>query len=134
MRIWYIEDGDFEVQRKGAYPVPKGASPYPGLECSGTIESVGKNVSRWKIGDQVCALLAGGGYADKVAVPQGQLLPIPSGISLTDAASFPEVASTVWSTVFMTSHLSQGETFLVTFKLINFTLSIVLLLGSLIWY
>ncbi|KAJ7968479.1 Quinone oxidoreductase [Quillaja saponaria] len=100
-------------QRKGFHPPPKGVSEYPGLECSGTIEAVGRNVSRWKIGDQVCALLNGGGYAEKVAVPAGQVLPIPSGVSLKDATSFPEVASTVWSTVFMTSHLSAGETFLV---------------------
>ncbi|KAF7803534.1 quinone oxidoreductase PIG3 [Senna tora] len=101
------------VQRKGSYPPPKGASPYPGLECSGIVEAVGKNVSRWKIGDQVCAILSGGGYAEKVAVPAGQVLPVPPGISLKDAASFPEVASTVWSTVFMMSRLSKGETFLV---------------------
>ncbi|RDY01675.1 Quinone oxidoreductase PIG3 [Mucuna pruriens] len=100
-------------QRKGSYPPPKGASPYPGLECSGTVLSVGNNVSRWKIGDQVCALLAGGGYAEKVAVPAGQVLPVPAGVSLTDAAGFPEVACTVWSTVFMMSRLSQGETFLI---------------------
>ncbi|XP_024046037.1 quinone oxidoreductase PIG3-like isoform X2 [Citrus clementina] len=101
------------LQRKGSYPPPKGASPHPGLECSGTILSVGKNVSRWKVGDQVCALLGGGGYAEKVAVPAGQVLPVPSGVSLKDAAAFPEVACTVWSTVFMTSHLSPGESFLV---------------------
>jgi putative PIG3 family NAD(P)H quinone oxidoreductase len=101
------------IQRKGMYPPPKGSSELPGLECSGTIEAVGKNVSRWKIGDQVCALLAGGGYAEKVAVPVGQVLPVPSGVSLNDAASFPEVACTVWSTVFMISHLSAGETFLI---------------------
>ncbi|KAI4304335.1 hypothetical protein MLD38_039864 [Melastoma candidum] len=101
------------LQRRGKYPPPKGCSEYPGLECSGTIEAVGKNVSRWKVGDQVCALLAGGGYAEKVAIPAGQVLPIPAGLSLKDAASFPEVACTVWSTVFMTSHLSAGETFLV---------------------
>ncbi|KAK2631486.1 hypothetical protein EUGRSUZ_L02843 [Eucalyptus grandis] len=101
------------LQRRGMYPPPKGASEYPGLECSGTIEAVGKGVSRWKVGDQVCALLAGGGYAEKVAVPAGQVLPVPAGISLKDAASFPEVACTVWSTVFMMSHLSAGETFLV---------------------
>ncbi|XP_058073218.1 uncharacterized protein LOC131221931 [Magnolia sinica] len=100
-------------QRKGSYPIVKGASPYPGLECSGTVESVGKDVSRWKIGDQVCALLSGGGYAEKVAVPAGQVLPIPPGVSLKDAASFPEVACTVWSTVFMISRLSTGETFLI---------------------
>ncbi|KAK7246580.1 hypothetical protein RIF29_41449 [Crotalaria pallida] len=101
------------LQRKGSYPPPKGASPYPGLECSGTVQSLGKNVSRWKIGDQVCALLAGGGYAEKVAVPAGQVLPVPSGVSLRDAASFPEVAGTVWSTIFMMSRLSSGETLLI---------------------
>ncbi|KAL7605649.1 hypothetical protein Lser_V15G16546 [Lactuca serriola] len=101
------------LQRQGKYPPPKGDSEYPGLECSGTIEAVGKNVSRWKVGDQVCALISGGGYAEKVAVPSGQVLPIPSGVSLKDAASFPEVACTVWSTVFMTSKLSSGETFLI---------------------
>ncbi|GMY37245.1 quinone oxidoreductase PIG3-like [Fagus crenata] len=101
------------LQRRGAYPPPKGASNYLGLECSGTIEAVGKSVSRWKIGDQVCALLSGGGYAEKVAVPAAQVLPVPTGVSLKDAASFPEVACTVWSTVFMMSRLSAGETFLV---------------------
>ncbi|KAL8467931.1 hypothetical protein ACS0TY_031252 [Phlomoides rotata] len=101
------------IQRQGRYPPPKGESEYLGLECSGTIEAVGKNVHRWKIGDQVCALLGGGGYAEKVAVPAGQVLPVPTGVSLEDAASFPEVACTVWSTVFMLSHLSQGETILI---------------------
>ncbi|KAE8652808.1 hypothetical protein Csa_022862 [Cucumis sativus] len=101
------------LQRKGFYPAPKGSSPYLGLECSGIIQALGKNVSRWKVGDQVCALLSGGGYAEKVAVPAGQLLPIPPGVSLKDAASLPEVACTVWSTVFMTSRLSRGETLLV---------------------
>lgn len=101
------------LQRKGFYPPPVGASPYPGLECSGTILQLGNNVTRWKVGDQVCALLGGGGYAEKVAVPAGHVLPAPPGVSLKDAASFPEVACTVWSTVFMTSRLSAGETFLV---------------------
>ncbi|KAL3522207.1 hypothetical protein ACH5RR_015041 [Cinchona calisaya] len=101
------------LQRQGKYPPPKGESEYPGLECSGTIEAVGKNVSRWKIGDQVCALIGGGGYAEKVAVPVGQVLPVPHGVSLQDAASFPEVACTVWSTIFMMSRLSSGEIFLV---------------------
>ncbi|XP_004485716.1 uncharacterized protein [Cicer arietinum] len=106
-------NGADTFQRKGSYPSPIGASPYPGLECSGTIVSVGKNVSKWKVGDQVCALLAGGGYAEKVAVPEGQVLPVPPGISLKDAASFPEVACTVWSTIFMMSRLSKGETLLI---------------------
>ncbi|GAB2231453.1 hypothetical protein Droror1_Dr00010460 [Drosera rotundifolia] len=101
------------MQRKGLYPPPKGASPYPGLECSGVVEGVGSGVTRWKVGDQVCALLSGGGYAEKVAAPEGQVLPVPQGISVKDAASFPEVACTVWSTVFMTSKLSPGETFLI---------------------
>ncbi|XP_022848073.1 quinone oxidoreductase PIG3-like [Olea europaea var. sylvestris] len=101
------------LQRMGRYDPPKGDSLYPGLECSGTIEAVGKNVSRWKIGDQVCALVGGGGYAEKIAVPSGQVLPVPPGVSLQDAASFPEVACTVWSTIFMMSHLSKGETLLI---------------------
>ncbi|KAJ9690328.1 hypothetical protein PVL29_012797 [Vitis rotundifolia] len=101
------------LQRKGLHPPPKGGSPYPGLECSGIIEAVGKAVVRWKVGDQVCALLSGGGYAEKVAAPAGQVLPVPSGVSLKDAAGIPEVACTVWSTVFMMSRLSAGETFLV---------------------
>ncbi|KAF8044129.1 hypothetical protein BT93_A2190 [Corymbia citriodora subsp. variegata] len=100
-------------QRKGLFPPPPGSSTYLGLECAGVVEAVGKNVSRWRIGDQVCALLSGGGYAEKVAVPEGQVLPVPPGISVTDAASLPEVACTVWSTVFMRSRLSAGETFLV---------------------
>ena len=70
-------------------------------------------------GTQVCALLSGGGYAEKVAVPAGQVLPVPPGVSLKDAASFPEVAITVWSTVFMMSHLAAGETFLVTYNYLS---------------
>ncbi|KAL1537483.1 NADPH:quinone reductase [Salvia divinorum] len=101
------------LQRQGMYTLPKGDSEFPGIECSGVVEAVGKDVPRWKIGDQVCALVGGGGYAEKVAVPAGQVLPVPPNISLQDAASFPEVACTVWSTVFMMSHLSQGETFLI---------------------
>ncbi|GMY37249.1 quinone oxidoreductase PIG3-like [Fagus crenata] len=100
-------------QRTGMFLPPKGASPYIGVECSGTIQAVGKTVSSWKIGDQVCALLNGGGYAEKVAVSAGQVLPVPHGVSLKDAASLPEVACTVWSTVFMKNQLSAGETFLV---------------------
>ncbi|KAH7654778.1 Quinone oxidoreductase PIG3 protein [Dioscorea alata] len=100
-------------QRLGSYPPPKGASPYPGLECSGTILAVGSSVHRWKPGDQVCALLSGGGYAEKVAVPEGQVLPVPEGVSLRDAGALPEVVCTVWSTVFMMSRLSPGESFLI---------------------
>ncbi|CAI9087578.1 OLC1v1021685C1 [Oldenlandia corymbosa var. corymbosa] len=101
------------LQRQGKHPPAKGDSEYPGLECSGTVEAVGKDVTRWKLGDQVCALIGGGGYAEKVAVPEGQVLPVPPGVSLQDAASFPEVTCTVWSTIFMMSHLSSGETLLV---------------------
>ncbi|GLJ33405.1 hypothetical protein SUGI_0672350 [Cryptomeria japonica] len=101
------------LQRQGRYPPPKGAPPYPGLECSGVIEAVGKNVDKWKAGDEVCALLGGGGYAEKVAVHSGHVLPVPKGVSLQEAAALPEVSCTVWSTVFMTSHLSSGESFLV---------------------
>ncbi|XP_075486732.1 uncharacterized protein LOC142526317 [Primulina tabacum] len=101
------------LQRQGKHPPPKGDSPYPGLECSGTIEAIGSNVHRWKVGDQVCALVGGGGYAQKVAVPAAQVLPVPPGVSLQDAAGFPEVACTVWSTVFMTSHLTKGESVLI---------------------
>ncbi|XP_061363045.1 uncharacterized protein LOC133306700 isoform X1 [Gastrolobium bilobum] len=98
--------------RKGLYELPSGDTPYLGMECSGTIQALGKNVTRWKIGDQVCALLHWGGYAEKVAVTAAQVLPIPPAVSLEDAASLPEVACTVWSTVFMTSQLSMGETLL----------------------
>ncbi|WP_274560632.1 NAD(P)H-quinone oxidoreductase [Streptomyces spiramyceticus] len=101
------------LQRKGFYDAPPGASPYPGLECSGRIAALGPGVSGWAVGDEVCALLSGGGYAEKVAVPVGQLLPLPEGIDLVTAASLPEVTSTVWSNVFMIAHLRPGETLLV---------------------
>ncbi|MEV5840982.1 NAD(P)H-quinone oxidoreductase [Streptomyces sp. NPDC048179] len=101
------------MQRQGFYDPPPGASPYPGLECSGRIIAVGSGVSGWSVGDEVCALLAGGGYAEKVAVPAGQLLPVPEGVDLKQAAALPEVVCTVWSNVFMISHLRPGETLLV---------------------
>ncbi|MFF0201124.1 NAD(P)H-quinone oxidoreductase [Streptomyces sp. NPDC005017] len=101
------------LQRRGFYDPPPGASPYPGLECSGRIAAIGTGVSGWSVGDEVCALLSGGGYAEKVAVPAGQLLPVPRGVSLTWAAALPEVVCTVWSNVFMISHLRPGETLLV---------------------
>ncbi|GAA1246899.1 NAD(P)H-quinone oxidoreductase [Oryzihumus leptocrescens] len=100
-------------QRIGVYPPPPGAPEYPGLEVSGTIAAVGSGVTGWSVGDRVCALLAGGGYAEKVAVPAGQLLPVPSGISLVEAAALPEVVCTVWSNVFMTANLLPGQTLLV---------------------
>ncbi|MDO0926755.1 NAD(P)H-quinone oxidoreductase [Streptomyces sp. TG1A-8] len=101
------------LQRQGFYDPPPGASPYPGLECSGRIAALGPGVSGWAVGDEVCALLAGGGYAEKVAVPVGQLLPVPEGVDLKQAAALPEVVCTVWSNVFMVAHLRPGETLLV---------------------
>ncbi|MEU2052846.1 NAD(P)H-quinone oxidoreductase [Streptomyces bungoensis] len=101
------------LQRQGFYDPPPGASPYPGLECSGRIAALGPGVSGWAVGDTVCALLAGGGYAEKVAVPAGQLLPVPEGLDLKQAAALPEVVCTVWSNVFMVAHLRPGETLLV---------------------
>ncbi|BBC34756.1 NADPH:quinone reductase and related Zn-dependentoxidoreductase [Streptomyces graminofaciens] len=101
------------LQRQGFYDPPPGASPYPGLECSGRIAELGTGVSGWSVGDEVCALLSGGGYAEKVAVPAGQLLPAPQGVDLTRAAALPEVTCTVWSNVFMIAHLRPGETLLV---------------------
>ena len=100
-------------QRQGHYPPPPGASPYPGLECSGVISALGPGVTGHSVGERVCALLAGGGYAERVAVPAGQLLPIPSGLSLQEAAALPEVACTVWSNVVDIARLTQGETLLV---------------------
>ncbi|MGW3953051.1 NAD(P)H-quinone oxidoreductase [Streptomyces sp. NPDC004752] len=101
------------LQRQGFYNPPPGASPYPGLECSGRIAALGPGVSGWAVGDEVCALLAGGGYAEQVVVPAGQLLPVPEGIDLKRAAALPEVVCTVWSNVFMIAHLRPGETLLV---------------------
>ncbi|MFJ3641237.1 NAD(P)H-quinone oxidoreductase [Streptomyces sp. NPDC090108] len=97
------------MQRQGVYDPPPGASPYLGLECSGTIAALGPEVSGWSVGEEVCALLVGGGYAQKVAVPAGQVLPVPKGVSLVDAAALPEVVCTVWSNVFMIAHLRPRE-------------------------
>src|SRR5215475_8609293 len=89
------------IQRKGDYPPPPGASQdIPGLEVSGTIVETGKKTVRWKIDDNVCALLAGGGYAEFVAVPEGQCLPIPRRLNFIEAASLPETVFTVWHNVF----------------------------------
>lgn len=103
------------LQRQGNYPPPQGASPYPGLECSGTIAALGEDVSGWQVGDRVCALLSGGGYAEQVAVPVGQLMSVPERLSLIDAAALPEVACTVWSMVFGpdAGRLQPGERILV---------------------
>lgn len=101
------------MQRQGFYPPPKGAPPYPGLECSGIIAAVGDGVTGWQLGDQVCALLSGGGYAQKVTVPAGQLLPVPKTTTLIEAAALPEAVCTVYSNVFQGARLAEGETLLV---------------------
>ncbi|MBB5776165.1 NAD(P)H-quinone oxidoreductase [Nonomuraea jabiensis] len=101
------------LQRQGFYAPPPGASPYPGLEVSGVVAEVGADVEQFKPGDQVCALLAGGGYAERVAVPWEQVMPVPDGVPLVEAAGLPEVACTVWSNVFMIGRLRRGETLLV---------------------
>jgi putative PIG3 family NAD(P)H quinone oxidoreductase len=106
------------LQRQGLYPAPKGRPPYPGLECSGRIAAFGPNAESagtqgWNVGDQVCALLSGGGYAQQVAIEAAQLLPRPTNVSLTEAAGLPEVACTVWSNVADLARLKAGETLLV---------------------
>ncbi|MEU8405086.1 NAD(P)H-quinone oxidoreductase [Micromonospora sp. NPDC048842] len=100
------------LQRQGHYPPPPGAPAYPGLECSGVITEVGAEVAGWAVGQQVCALLAGGGYAERVAVPAGQLLPVPA-CDPVDAAALPEVACTVWSNLVQVARLGAGDTLLV---------------------
>src|SRR5512145_1326689 len=101
------------LQRQGHYEPPPGGSPYPGLECSGRVIALGRGVDGWAVGDTVCALLAGGGYAEKVAVAAGQVLPVPAGVDLVEAAGLPEVVCTVWSNVFMLAGLRPDETLLV---------------------
>jgi putative PIG3 family NAD(P)H quinone oxidoreductase len=101
------------MQRQGHYDPPPGASPYPGLEVSGTVDALGADVEGWAVGDEVCALLVGGGYAEQVCVPGGQVLPVPAGVAVEDAAALPEVVCTVWSNVFMTANLLPGQTLLV---------------------
>ena len=101
------------LQRAGFYPPPPGAPPYPGLECSGRIAAVGSSVTDWTVGDEVCALLGGGGYAQWVTVPAAHCLPVPSGVSLEDAAALPEVACTVWSNVFDLGRLQPLDTILI---------------------
>src|SRR2546423_3571451 len=101
------------MQRKGLYPPPEGASKLLGLEISGEIVAAGPDVRRWSLGDRVCALTNGGGYAQYCTVLDEHCLPIPGGLDLRDAASLPEAYFTVWSNIFMTAHLAAGETFLV---------------------
>jgi len=101
------------MQREGKYPPPPGASEVLGLECAGEVVGVGEDVSGWSVGDLACALLSGGGYAELVSVPAGQLGPVPEGVSLVEAGGLVEVAATVWSNVFMIAGLQRGETLLV---------------------
>jgi putative PIG3 family NAD(P)H quinone oxidoreductase len=101
------------MQRQGFYPPPPGAPPYPGLECAGRVAALGAGVTGWTVGQEVCALLAGGGYAERVAVPSGQLLPLPANVPVAEAAALPEVACTVYANVFMSAGLAPGETLLV---------------------
>ncbi|GAA3570145.1 NAD(P)H-quinone oxidoreductase [Nonomuraea rosea] len=101
------------LQRQGFYAPPPGAPPYLGLEVAGVVAAVGEDVEHFTAGDEVCALLAGGGYAERVVVPWQQVMPVPDGVPLHQAAALPEVACTVWSNVFMVGRLRKGETLLV---------------------
>lgn len=101
------------LQRRGFYDPPPGATEIPGLEVSGTIERLGADVTGWSVGDRVAALLSGGGYAEYVPVPAGQLLPVPDGFDLTEAAALPEVLSTVWSNIVGRGQVQAGEWLLV---------------------
>jgi putative PIG3 family NAD(P)H quinone oxidoreductase len=101
------------LQRQGHYPPPPGAPDWPGLEVSGIIARLGPDVSGWALGDRVCALLSGGGYASLAVAPVGQLLPVPDSVDLIDAAALPEAVATVWSNVFLLGRLRAGETLLI---------------------
>lgn len=101
------------VQRAGKYPPPPGASPIMGLECSGTVDTVGAKVTKWKPGDKVCALLAGGGYAEYAAIDEGSLLPVPENLSLLEAAALPEAMMTVYANIFMRCAFREGESVLI---------------------
>jgi putative PIG3 family NAD(P)H quinone oxidoreductase len=101
------------LQRQGGYPPPKGASPILGLEVAGRVVALGSGVARWQVGDMVCALLAGGGYAEYCVAPEAQCLPVPKGFSPVEAAALPETFFTVWTNVFERGRLAAGETFLV---------------------
>jgi len=101
------------LQRLGKYPVPPGASDIPGLEVAGVVAAVGADVRGWSIGEPICALLAGGGYAERAVAPQEQCLPIPNGLSAIQAAAIPETFFTVWTNVFQRGGLKAGETILI---------------------
>ena len=101
------------MQRQGKYPPPKGVTDIPGLEIAGTVASVGDGVADWSVGDTLCALVAGGGYAEYCPAPATQCLPVPGTLGLTEAAALPETFFTVWENVFNRGHLAEGETLLV---------------------
>lgn len=101
------------LQRQGRYDPPPGASVLPGLEVAGEIVAIGEGVDDWRVGDKICALLAGGGYAEYAVAPAGQVLPIPKGLSMAEAAGLPETVFTVWTNVFERGALKQGESLLV---------------------
>lgn len=101
------------AQRQGVYPPPPGASPVPGLEIAGQVVATGPGCARWRVGDAVCALVAGGGYAEYATAPEAQCLPLPRGLSVCEAAALPETAFTVWSNVFERGALARGELLLV---------------------
>ncbi|TCH64307.1 NAD(P)H-quinone oxidoreductase [Acinetobacter sp. ANC 4862] len=101
------------LQRQGLYPMPKGVTPVPGLEVAGIVESVGSDVTKFKVGDKVCGLTNGGGYAEYCVVPESQTLTIPEGVSFTQAAAIPETFFTVWANVFQMGKAKAGETVLV---------------------
>lgn len=101
------------LQRQGLYPPPPGAPEWPGLECSGTVTELGVGVTSLSVGDEVCCLLSGGGYAERVAVPVGQAMPLPAGVDLVTAAGLPEVACTVWSNLAMVAGLTRGQMILI---------------------
>ncbi len=101
------------LQRQGGYPPPKGASDIPGLEIAGTVVAIGEGVTRWREGEEICALVAGGGYAEFCTVPEPQALPIPAGLDLVGAAALPETFFTVWTNLFERARLASGETLLV---------------------
>lgn len=101
------------LQRTGSYPPPRGASPHLGLEVAGVVAAVGQGVPEWQKGDRVCALVNGGGYAEYVAAPAGQVLPVPAGLSMAQAAALPETVLTVWANVVERGRLQAGETLLV---------------------
>ena len=98
------------LQREGKYPSPPGCPPWMGLEVAGIIEAVGESVTNWKIGDRVCALLGGGGYAEYVTVKCDMLMPVPKGLSLEEAASLPEAYATSYLNLFVEGHLEAGQT------------------------